>query len=319
MGGRLLGVAVAITVVGAISCARPPSGIPLPGRPEVVLCRDRTIQTRPFVRSAVGLRDAESIVHVDEDDTLWIGDDNSNAVFELDRSSGRYRSRITARNIVDAFPGAGRCDDGDENPRTRCSYTEELEVVAYDSPSRTLYVFNTVNKLHLDPPVDKPAMFRLERRSDGRGFRLAAWQELPGGRKYGPAVVIDEKLYLAIESDVVEYDVKRNRLRNVDYQGNPVALVSTTEGRIVGMAFDGSSLWLLTHIKKLVQIDWESKAALMTLDIAPFGISKAKGLGFGAGEFFVVEGDRPNPIHVLRFGAPAKTSWWRGGEPHACG
>ena len=67
-------------------------------------------------------------------------------------------------------------DDGDLDARTQCSYTGELEGVAYDSISRTLFLLNTVNMPLLDPPVDKPALFRL-RKKHGRGrFRLVDWR-----------------------------------------------------------------------------------------------------------------------------------------------
>jgi hypothetical protein len=314
MEGKLLGLAVILTVLSAVSCAYRP---PVPEAELVpTLCRDRTIRTKPFALSTVSMKDAESIVHVPGDDNLWIGDDNSNAVYEIDRRTGHYRSRVTAREIVDTFPGAGSCDDGDRDRRTQCSYTEELEILAHDPLSGTLFLFNAVSSPHLEPPVDKPAVFRL-RKEHGRGrFRLVDWRALPAGQRVGPAVVIEGKLYLAIGADVVEYDIERNRLADTDDQGHPLpVMIGTPEDHIVGMAFDGSSLWLLTHGKKLVQVHWSSKRVAASYGIAPFGISKAKGLGFGAGEFFVVDGDHPNLIHVLRFGTPKKMAWWRGGGP----
>ena len=65
--------------------------------------------------------------------------------------------------------------------------------------------------------------------------------------------------------------------------------------------------------EKLVQVDWSSRATLSIHDLVPFDISKAKGLALGGGEFFVVDGDRPSLIQVLRFGRRAKIAWWRGG------
>ena len=320
MGEKLLRVAVILTAFGAASCAYGPLAPEPEAEPVIALCRDRIIPTKPFEHSSVNVGDTESIVYVPGDDNLWVGDDNSMTVFEIDRRTGHFRSRVTATDIVEAFPEAGRCDDGDQDPRTQCSYTGELEVLAFDPASGTLFVFNTVNNPHLDPPVDKAAVFRLQKKH-GRGrFLLADWRELSGGRKFGPAVVIEGKLYLANRQDVVEYDIGRNRLADTDDQGHPHPLVTTTEGNIVGMAFDGSSLWLLTARKKLVHVDWAAKAVTGSYDVAPFGISTAKGLGFGAGEFFVVDGDHPNLIHVLRFGTRGRLAWWRGGGPSlSCG
>lgn len=320
MDDKLIRVAVMLSVLSAASCAYGPLAPEPEAEPVIALCRDRTIPTKPFEHSMVKVADTESIVYVPGDDNLWVGDDNSMTVFELDRRTGHFRSRVTAADILEAFPEAGRCDDGDRNPRTQCSYTKELEVLAYDPASGTLFVFNTVNNPHRDPPVDKAAVFRLQKKH-GRGrFRLVDWRELSGGPKYGPAVVIEGKLYLAIRQDVVEYDIGRNRLADTDDQGNPRPLVTITEGSIAGMAFDGSSLWILTGREKLVHVDWAAKEVTGSYDVAPFGITTAKGLGFGAGEFFVVDGDHPNLIHVLRFGTRGRLAWWRGGGPSlSCG
>ena len=320
MEDKLMRVAVVLSVLSAASCAYGPFAPEPEAEPVIALCRDRTIPTKPFAHSTVNVADAESIVHVPEDDNLWVGDDNSMSVFEFDRRSGHYRSRITATDIVEAFPEAGQCDDGDQDPRTQCSYMEELEDLAYDPPSGTLLIFNTVNNPRLDPPVDKPAVFRLQKKH-GRGrFQLVDWREIPGGLKFGPAVVIEGKLYFAIRNQVVEYDIGRNRMADTDDQGNPRPLVTTTEGTIVGMAFDGRSLWLLTSREKLVHVDWAAKEVVRSYDVTPFGISKPKGLAFGAGEFFVVDGDYPNLIHVLRFGTRGRLAWWRGGGPSlSCG
>ena len=320
MEDKRMRVAVALSVLSAVSCAYGPLAPEPEAEPVITLCQDRTIPTRPFEHSMVRVSDTESIVYVPGDDNLWVGDDTSMTVFELDRRTGHFRSRVTATDIVEAFPEVRRCDDGDQDPRTQCSYTGELEMLAYDPASDTLFVFNTVNNPHLDPPVDKAAVFRLQKKH-GRGqFRLVDWRELSGGRKFGPAVVIEGKLYLAIRQDVVEYDIGRNRLADTDDQGNPRPLVTITEGSIAGMTFDGSSLWLLTGRKKLVHVDWAAKEVVGSYDVEPFEISKPKGLGFGAGEFFVVDGDPPNLIHVLRFGRRGRLAWWRGGGPSlSCG
>jgi hypothetical protein len=319
MEDRLIRAAVVCSMLAAASCAYGPFA-PEVG-PTIALCQDRTIPTKPFKHSTVRMRDTENIVHVPEDDDLWIGDDNSDAVFEIDRRTGHYRSRLTAGDIVQTFPEVGRCDDGDRDPTTQCSYTGELEVVAYDPASRTLFVFNTVNLPNLQPPVDKAAVFRLRKKHGHGPFRLVDWRELPAGPKYGPAVAIEGKLYLAIGRDVFEYDVDRNRLVGSDDQGPARPLVSTTtEGYIFGMAFDGGSLWLATAHDMLVRVDWKTKRVTERFDVRPFGVSAAKGLAFGAGEFFVVDGNAPNLIHVLRFGAPGRRAWWRGGGPSlSCG
>ena len=321
MQAKLSRVVVTLAALGTASCAYGPFAPEPEAEPVIALCRDRTIHTKPFRHSTISVRDAESIVHVPEDDNLWIGDDHSRAVFEFDRRSGHYRSRLTEEEIVEEFPEVERCEDGDRNPETRCSYTGELEVLAYDPGTETLFVFNTVSDWSQRPPEDKAALFRLRKKHAHADFGLFDWRKIPAGLRIGPAVAIGGRLYLAIGGDVIEYDVERNQLADVDAAGDPLPVVSIASGNhIVGMAFDGASLWLLTGRKQLVQVYWDSKAVIESYDIAPFGIGKAKGLAFGEGEFFVVDGDYPNLIHVLRFGTRAKISWWRGGgQSLSCG
>ena len=48
--------------------------------PESGLCRDRTIDSKPFRGSRVFSGDIENLVFVNEEDTLWISDDNANQI-----------------------------------------------------------------------------------------------------------------------------------------------------------------------------------------------------------------------------------------------
>ena len=91
-------------------------------------------------------------------------------------------------------------------------------------------------------------------------------------------------------------------------------------GSIVGLARQGGSMWALTQDRMLVQVDWKTHQETARHDLSGIGLDMAKGLAFGRGEFFVVEGDHPNPIYVLNFGEAA--GWGKarflGGWPRSC-
>jgi hypothetical protein len=312
MVDKRLQVAVVLTVLGAASCAYGPLAPPPEAELVIALCEDRTISTKPFARSAVSMKDTEGIVHVPADDHLWIGDDHSGAVFELDRRTGYYRSRISAADIIEALPEAGRCDDGDQDSWTQCSYTSEIEVVTYDPTSDTLLFFNTVNMPNLDPPVDKPAVFRLRKRG-GRGpFRVVDWRELPVGRKYGPAVVIEGKLYLAIGPELFEYNLEGNRFAETDGRGKPLPLLTAaSEGPIVGMAFDGSALWLLTGREKLVRVEWSSKAVSASHDVTPSDLRRRAWASARASSSSSTERSESSTFSAWKAGEDRVVARWR--------
>ena len=62
MVGKLLRVAVMLTVLGGLSCAYGPLAPEPEAEPVIALCRDRTIQTKPFEHSTVSIGDSEDIV-----------------------------------------------------------------------------------------------------------------------------------------------------------------------------------------------------------------------------------------------------------------
>lgn len=281
--------------------------------PETGLCRDRTLDTKPFRGSRVFSGDIENLVFVKEEDTLWISDDNANQIYQVARNDGEFKARLRARDMVAAFPDAGRCDDGDDDPETECSYVEELETLAYDPEARTLYIINTVGDPELTPPKGKPAIFLLRKRSADQNFRFRSWQELPKGPRYNAAVVIDGTLYMAVDAELRAYTWSDNRL-------DDTAALSIPHGDIVGAGYDDPHLWLLTTSRKLVRIRWEDRSEDGVWDLGAQNLGKAKGLAVARGEIHVADGNMPNPIYALRFDTAPKTGRpaWLGGWPRSC-
>ena len=48
----------------------------------------RIITTTPFVNSSVSLSDAEGMTYVPVNDTIWLGEDHNDRIYEVDRASG---------------------------------------------------------------------------------------------------------------------------------------------------------------------------------------------------------------------------------------
>lgn len=304
-------LAVALLALGGVSCAyRSVTG--------PAMCRERSLRSRPFANSRVMAADLEGVAFVSGSDELWIGDDIANQVYVIDHRDGSFRARLRAQDFLAAFPDARDCDSGD--PNVECSYTAELEVLAYDDSARALYVMNTVNDLKRVPAVDKPAIYKLARPDEDSNLRFVEWKELLPGHKYGAMVVVDGQLYIAIGARLVAFDYEANRFARIDATGKPLEVYTSPHGTIVGMAWTGADLWLLHQDRTLAKVDWKEWKEVQTWDMGTLGVKFPKGLTFGRAEFFLVDGDPPNPIHVLRFEVPPKMSRaaWLGGWPNSC-
>jgi hypothetical protein len=167
--------------------------------------------------------------------------------------------------------------------------------------------------------VDKPAIFKLQSSGKGENLKFVEWKELEPGHKYGSIEVVGGDLYVALGGAVFAYDYDENRF--VAEEGEKAQPVWVSEyGSVVGMARQGGSVWVLTQDRMLVQVDWKTREEIARHDLASIGLNMAKGLAFGRGEFFVVEGNHPNPIYVLKFGQAS--GWGKasflGGWPRSC-
>jgi hypothetical protein len=245
-------------------------------------------------------KDAESLEYVPEDDAFWLADDNGPSIFSVDRSTGAFLSRLTSAEFLAAFPSAAFCDDGDNDPTTSCSYTDEFELLAYDRGAGALYVMNTVNDPDQIPIQDRPALFRLLRGGCSGCWAFDSWRALPPDADYDAIAVIEGDLYLAIGRDVYRYDYDTNRLMATNGQGDSLPPAFTATSNIQRLHFDGSHLWVVVSAQEVIQIDWQTRAEVARYEVGSFGISVAKGVEALEGQLYVLDGDPPNPIYVFR-------------------
>lgn len=293
------------------------SGCAYHSQPTRGLCRERSIGSRPFEHSRVYAQDLEDIAFERGADLLWIGDDSANQLYVVDAKSGRFQARLREKDFLAAFPEARVCDNG--SAEVDCSYTAELESVAYDPTKMTLFVLNTVNNLKVHPAIDKPAIFKLAKLDEESNLLFVDWRPIPEGYKYGVIVVIGGELYVAIGNELFGFDFDHNRFSELDQDGRPVPAYSARR-TIVGLASTGAYLWVLTQDMEISKLDWDTKQEVERHDLGPIGFTKVKGLTYGRGAFYVVEGEHPNPVQVLKFDEVKgmKRAAFLGGWPRSC-
>lgn len=259
-----------------------------------------TIDTKPFAKGSHGLKDSESLTYSPQDDTFWIGDDDGKAVHQFAHPDGHFIMKVTAADIVAAFPGAGQCRN---ETGTDCSYTKEFETLACDPATGDIYIVNTVNDSKLNPPVDRQAIFKI--RKVGASVAYQSWHPLPPEikNKLDAIIIIDGRIYGGGDKLLVEYDFEKKNYASLDSQNNPTAVYKSKQGRIVGLGYEAPYLWILTTSKTIVKVDWRTKLDVGISNLASVPgvkLGLAKGLEVVAGEIYVVDGDPPHKIFVLR-------------------
>ncbi len=239
-----------------------------------------------------GNGDAASLAWVPQDDVLWTTDDNSNEVFGLDRITGARVNTVSQQDLLEAFPAAAECDDGDGNPATSCSYTNELEVVAYDEGARHLYAFSTVNDSNSPTVVDRPAVFRL-RTGGCRGcVEYDDWNPLPDGYSYRAAVVIDGQLYISSGPNLYAYDFDTNTVTE-----QPA--LQPLPGTVTGLSSQHETLYAVTLTRRLITVDWEQDEIEDSYDLSPIGVRSSVGVAVVRDSVYVLEGEPRNPIFLV--------------------
>ena len=128
---------VALSVVAALACSLAWTGsagaLVTTAQPHLSL--NRLIRTSPFVGSTTSVRDNEDTAYVAGDDSLWIADDNGDAIYEINRTTGALRRMISQSTFINSHQLGGSNTAGQ-------SRTEDLEALAYDANADVLYAFS---------------------------------------------------------------------------------------------------------------------------------------------------------------------------------
>jgi len=181
------------------------------------------IRTSPFP-APNRMFDNEASAYVAGDDALWMADDQSDALFEVDRTTGALRRKIPQSDFLNALPLGGGGTAGQ-------SRNEDLEALAYDANADVLYAFSgstpfLVNSV--STPSD-PTVYRLTRDGNDQ-FQVESWRALPSEWAGAGWRLADGLTYVANNSTINTYDYATNTL------GTPFSIPGLSQ--ILGVDFD---------------------------------------------------------------------------------
>jgi len=188
------------------------------------------------------LRDGESILYIKSDNSLWIADDDSHNLFEIDYTTYSVKSTITDVDLGNFAPEVGECDSDDDGVYSGAC---DIESIAYNPRDDRLYILT-------GRAPGTPAIFELRRDSIGDRFKLSRYREL-NGIEFPAVIFIDGKFIVAETKSLYLYDFETNSAE----LSKP--LYTTPTGKIVGLAYDGEYLWVTTSNFELMKVKWATK------------------------------------------------------------
>ena len=258
-------VAVAATV--ALGCVA--RALPNTSQPQLSL--NRLIRTSPFVGTTVSVRDNEGTAYVASDNALWMADDNSNSIYEIDQTAGALRRQIS----VTAFVNAPRLGVGTPAGTTR---NQDLEAIAYDANADVLYAFSGSTS-------SVPTAYRLARDASHR-FQVESWQPLSSEHTGAGWRLADGRLYLANGSSLNTYDYATNTL------GATFSISGLT--KIFGIDFDDASgdLVAVNSSEQLIRASMSTHTILpgWKISLSGFGVADSRAVEIIGNQLFVSDG-----------------------------
>ncbi len=217
------------------------------------------------------LRDAESLQYVPINNSLWITDDDSHHIYEMDLTTHEIKNVF---NDVDlgTFTN-GEIQDHCENHLGAC----DIESVAYDKNNDTLYIFTG------EAPGD-PAIFKLTRSDSNSSFKLSDYRLL-NGIEYPATTFINNDFIVASVNSLYSYDFDTN-------QTSQTQLYTTPKGKIVGLAYDNNSstLWVTTSDFELLKVNWLTKETEAIYNMRDNGVYDPRGIELINNKLYILEG-----------------------------
>jgi PKD repeat protein len=209
--------------------------------PQPQLIFNHLIRTSPFQGSTTKVSDNEGSAYVASDDAFWIADDNGDALYEVDRTTGVLRRKVAQS----AFMSAPRFGVGGTAGQSR---TEDLEALAYDANADVIYAFSGSTSA-------TPTVFRLTRDA-GHQFQVQSWQPLPSewtGAGWRAA-------------DGLTYVVNGSTFRTYDFATNSFGPSFSISGlsRVYGIDFDDATgdLLAVNHSQNLYRASMVTRTLL---------------------------------------------------------
>ena len=235
-----------------------------------------------------GLRDPESLLYVPINNTLWISDDNSHKVYEMDLTTNVVKNIYTSTMLED-FSGVCVDENGTDIPD--CLGLTDLESVVYDDVNDTMYIFS-------GKASSIASIFKLTRPSTDDSFVLddedntTRDYRILGSHEYQAAQFVEGEMIIAIETVLYSYNFETDAKTEVGFE------TTGPQGHIYGMAYDGNgAVWMVTSKNYLLKLDWATKTLLASYHLSDNGSTEAyngvydtRGLEIVNNKLYILEG-----------------------------
>ena len=230
------------------------------------------IRTSPFVGTSTKVSDNEGSTYVASDDALWMADDNGDALWEVDRTTGTLRRKLAQS----AFINAPRFGVGGTAGQSR---TEDLEALAYDANADIIYAFSGSTSA-------TPTVFRLTRDA-GHQFQVESWQPIPSewtGAGWRSA-------------DGLTYVVNGSTIRTYDFATNTFGPSFSISGlsKVYGIDFDDATgdLLAVNSSERLYRASMSTRTLLpgwTGISLTGFGLLDTRAVEVIGEQVFVTDG-----------------------------
>ena len=237
---------------------------------------NRLIQTSPFAGTTTKVSDNEGSAYVASDDAFWMADDNGDALWEVDRTTGTLRRKI-AQSV---FISAPRFGVGGTAGQSR---TEDLEALAYDANADIIYAFSGSTSAI-------PTVFRLKRDANHQ-FQVESWQPLPSEWTGAGWRLADGLLYVVNSATFRTYDFATNTF-------GPTFSISGLS-KVYGMDFDDATgdllavnssqrLYRASMTTRTIQPGWNG------ISLTGFGLLDTRAVEVIGEQVFITDGADTN-------------------------
>lgn len=219
--------------------------------------------------SSIDLRDGESLLYISQDNSLWITDDSSHQVWEMDFTTHNIKSVITTEELGNFAPDVGVC--GYEYHKGIC----DIESIAYDENNDTLYIFG-------GKASSTPAIFKLTRDNNG-SFTPIDYIKLDATTEY-PATIFVDGIHLVTQSKkIYKYDFETNQIIG-DY------IYKVPSGCIVGLAYSNNTMWITTSKFELLKVNWITKELEGRYQMNDNGVYDPRGIEIIDNKLYILDG-----------------------------
>ena len=219
---------------------------------------------------SIDLRDGESLLYIPRNNSLWITDDSSHKVWEMDFTTHEIKSVITTEELGTFAPDVGVC--GYEYHKGLC----DIESIAYDEANDTLYIFGGKSS-------STPAIFKLTRASINDKFTPVAYVKLDDDVEYPATIFVGNKHLVTQGKNIYEYDFEQNKIISD-------SLYRTPSGSIVGLAYSNNIMWITTSKFELLKVDWTTKELLGRYQMNDNGVYDPRGVEIIGDKLYILDG-----------------------------